>query len=127
MKGFVYEQSTGTIAIRNGDFETPLASGYAGRHDHLNDPQSDHLHSLGPLPKGEYEMEVKRHDRFASPAIRLTPVKGEMHGRSGFWIHGDNARGDRTASSGCPIFPKPVRELIATAIGAGYTRLSVVN
>ena len=34
-----------------------------------------------------------------------------MHGRSGFLIHGDNARGD--ASEGCIILPRYYRQMIS--------------
>jgi hypothetical protein len=56
--------------------------------------------------------------------IGLTPDPGnDMHGRSGFYIHGDNGKGDRSASEGCIILPRAVRERIHDS---GDTRLHVI-
>lgn len=38
----------------------------------------------------------------------------DMMGRSGFFIHGDNRYGNRTASHGCIILPRKARDEIAT-------------
>jgi hypothetical protein len=35
-----------------------------------------------------------------------------MYGRSAFLIHGDNFQNDRSASSGCIILPRTVRETV---------------
>ena len=43
----------------------------------------------------------------------LAPAPGtETHGRSAFRIHGDSIRLPGTASHGCIILPRPVREAI---------------
>jgi hypothetical protein len=45
--------------------------------------------------------------------IVLEPEPGtDTCGRSAFRIHGDNSRGDRSASHGCIILPRTVRETI---------------
>lgn len=59
-------------------------------------------------------MRVAGHPRFAAPAIKLTPLAGtDAKGRSGFWVHGDNTKGDRSASSGCIILARDRRKAIS--------------
>jgi hypothetical protein len=44
------------------------------------------------------------HRGLAAPVIRLLPEPGtQVYGRDGFLIHGDNAAGNNTASTGCII------------------------
>lgn len=126
-KAFYYEQGTGTLLLGNGGYLVPFAVGYAGAPGYINSPAHEHIASKGPLPRGEYEMWVHKHPRFAAPAIMLKQGKPETswHGRSGFWIHGDNAKGDRSASSGCIILGKPVRDAIAALMAVGWNRLIV--
>lgn len=125
MKGFIYVQLSGELFAVNGDFTMPLGAGYAGALHGLNNPELDGVRNIGPLPEGEYRMRVYPHPRFAEPAIKLVQVKGETHERSGFWIHGDNAKADRSASSGCPVFSRPVRQCIAAFIALGHDLLLV--
>jgi hypothetical protein len=48
--------------------------------------------------------------------MRLIPfTSNEMDGRSGFLIHGDNSSGDQSASEGCPIFSKDIRNLVGSS------------
>ena len=127
MKGLRYEQSTGTLAVRNGPWRCPVLSGYAGAPGYVNDPDAQCLRNRGPLPRANYTMRVVPHHRFAAPAIALSPQDGsDLCGRSGFFIHGDNSKGNRSASEGCPIFPRREREWIASMIEMGYTTLEVV-
>lgn len=66
----------------------------------------------GPIPKGRWRLGYRQHHpRLGPAAIPLDPEEGTAtKGRSGFFIHGDNGRGDRSASSGCIILPKLVRD-----------------
>lgn len=124
-KRFEYNSQTGELWACNGDFCMPLATGYAGKGRGLNQPAADHRRSLGPLPRGEYDMSVDFHPRFAAPAIKLTQTSGLTHDRSGFWIHGDNEAGNRTASSGCIVLNKVTRAAIAAFIALGFKELLV--
>lgn len=124
-KRFEYNSKTGELWACNGDFCMPLASGYAGKNNGLNNPEVDHVRSLGPLPRGTYAMRVDNHPRFAAPAIRLTQTSGLTHDRSGFWIHGDNSAGNKTASSGCIVLNKVTRAAIASFIAIGFEELLV--
>ena len=122
---FEYNSQTGDLWVCNVDYCMPLATGYAGKGSCRNNPSCDGKKSLGPLPRGTYNMQVARHDRFAEPAIRLTQTSGLTFDRSGFWVHGDNAKGDQSASSGCIVLGKPVRLALAAFIALGYNELLV--
>lgn len=113
MEAFRYEQSSGRFLFESGGSFRLAAVGYAGAKGFVNNPDADHLHSKGPLPKGTYRIKLDIHPRFAAPAFRLIPTtQSQMHGRSGFWIHGDNLRLDRSASSGCIILGYHFRTFI---------------
>lgn len=55
--------------------------------------------------------------------MRLTPAPGNTTDRQDFWIHGDTAAHNHTASTGCIVLPRDARNQIA---GSGDTRLQVV-
>lgn len=115
---------------RRGGILRALADCYAGAPGFVNDPDADHLRSRGPLPRGLYRLIVREHPRFARPAIWLSPfASNEMHGRSGFWLHGDNAKRDRSASTGCIVMGFHDREWIANRLrrNDGGDTLEVVS
>lgn len=125
---WIYEQGTGRFLHRDGASTRLVATGYAGAPACLNDPSKDHIRQCGPLPKGSYRLRVLEHPRFAAPAIFCEPEKGnQMFGRSGFYIHGDNRHGNRTASTGCIILSRLVRSQVADAIKRGDVCLVVVG
>lgn len=115
-----YEQSTGKFQIfatvddaaetERCIYET---HGYAGSGSHKNRPGSSHVRGKGPLPTGTYLVRLGDHPRFAKPAFKLQPyATNTMHGRSGFWIHGDSYRDPGNASSGCIILARHHREAV---------------
>jgi RHS repeat-associated protein len=105
-----YSQSTGQLS-HNG---TPVATGYAGRGPGLNNPAMQNVPNTGPLPQGGYTIGGMYNNPNTGPkTMNLTPMPGtETYGRSAFRIHGDNARGDHSASHGCIILPRGIRDLI---------------
>ena len=112
-----YEQRTGLfrlVSIAEGGIERveDETVGYAGRGKHRNRPESQHIVSWGPIPRGEYRVgEAHTHPRLGPVAFRLEPRKSNaMFGRGAFLIHGDNARGD--ASHGCIILNRTMRQAI---------------
>ena len=126
---FQYAQSSGRLRYlpTGGTSLRPLAVGYAGRESGLNDPSSDHKKGIGPLPKGRYTIQRRLHPRFAAPAFYLAPEAGNfMHGRSGFWIHGDNAAGDRSASHGCIVLDRSARVRLRELLIEGVEATLVV-
>lgn len=127
---FYYVQSTGEFGVYGlGQSLVPWDTGYAGAPGFVNRSSTDRIVGKGPLPRGVYFPNVVHHPRFAAPAIRLDPwVENQMHGRSAFFIHGDNALGNQSASSGCIVLQRATRERIADAIRDGSHRsLTVVG
>ena len=116
----VYDRLSGIWSIYaeidDGGQERVVAtgSGYAGAPGHVNRPGSSHLVGLGPVPPGEYHVGLPvKHPRLGPIAFRLRPKPGNvMFGRSGFMIHGDNGKGDRSASRGCIILNRMDREKV---------------
>lgn len=114
--------------LGSGQGARVIAIGYAGAPACINDPHEDHIRQCGPLPKGRYLVAERFHSRFASPAFELYPCVGtELHGRSGFWIHGDNRAGNRSASSGCIVLDRTARLEIKKCIAAARGRGAFVE
>jgi len=70
---------------------------------------------VGPLPIGTYTIGQPYNDSEVGIfALPLTPdPSNEMFGRSKFRIHGDNPKENQSASKGCIVAPRFVRNLIA--------------
>jgi hypothetical protein len=79
----------------------------------------------GPIPVGGYTIGDPVDGPPLGPVrMRLDPDAGnDMFGRSGFLIHADNSDHDYTASEGCIILPRSVRDRI---VNSGDDRLHVV-
>ncbi len=109
MGHFVYEQSTGRMYDPN---RMLLAIGYAGFGDGKNNPLFETVRDMGPIPVGTYTlMEPADTVEHGPYAIVLIPdAANEMHGRSGFMIHGDNIHVIGSASRGCIILARFARE-----------------
>jgi lipoprotein-anchoring transpeptidase ErfK/SrfK len=105
-----WSQSKGELT-KNGEF---WARGYSGHGDGINNPAYQQVHDVGPLPQGQYKIlpptNSPRTGPFTLPLIALDIDK--CFGRSDFRIHGDNAQGNQSASHGCIILPRAVRERI---------------
>lgn len=127
MTELVYEQSSGLIGFRKSPEApvTPLARGYSGYPPHVNEPSSENLRSAGPVPRGSYRIgRPFDHSRLGPVSLWLEPAaSNDMHGRSGFLIHGDNSRRNRTGSHGCIILDRAARIAIAAS---GVRELVVV-
>lgn len=131
MKGFYYEQRSGTFGVVNHDFDCPLFEGYSGRGVCLNDPDAEDIVGQGPIPKGVYRLRLMAHRRFKAPAFFCDPDEATRevlreYGRSGFWIHGDNAAGNRTASHGCIILAASARQSVVRLMENGFDHLRVI-
>lgn len=109
----IYKQRTGRLL--RGD--KLIAVGYSGAGAGKNDPLAQHLPNVGPIPQGAYWITEWRDTKDHGPhVLPLAPVTGtELYGRSGFLIHGDSVSTPGTASHGCIIVPRDVREGITAA------------
>lgn len=91
--------------------------GYSGNGQGLNNPAMEGVRDVGPIPQGEYVLGGTYNSQRVGPAaIIITPDPGNSaHGRSDFRIHGDNSRGNQSASNGCIIAPRAVRNVITAS------------
>lgn len=106
---WVWDQSAGRLFNPDGRFQS---TGYSGAGIGINNPDLQHKVKTGPIPRGMWQIQKPINSRNIGPfALPLVEI-GEFTKRSLFRIHGDNVRGDRSASHGCIILPRNVRELI---------------
>lgn len=95
-----------------------LGKGYSGKGEGLNNPALTARRRMGPIPVGLWQIERPRsHPTLGPVSLPLKPVDVNTE-RSAFYIHGDNSKGDFSASEGCIILPRAVREVIADNIPA---------
>jgi Tlde1 domain len=108
---WIYLQNTGEL-YHDGKL---IATGYSGHGDGKNNPQKQGEHNVGPIPCGEWEIcgppvNTPGHGPFV---LRLTPrPETKTFGRDGFLIHGDSIADPGTASQGCVILSRIVRDRI---------------
>jgi len=85
-------------------------SAYSGDQSHYNEAQYQQLSAQGPLPNGYYKV-ASCGSHIGPHSCALEPINGtNTYGRSGFYIHGDNAQMDHTASEGCIIVGPSMRQ-----------------
>lgn len=124
----VYEQGSGRLLLQDRDgCLALLAIGYSGAPGYVNNPNAERRLAEGPIPVGMWAVGASvDHPRLGSVSLPLAPVDYRFeagaqretiatsrHGRSAFYIHGDNAKMNQSASRGCIIMPKGVRLAIA--------------
>ena len=105
---WVYRQSTGWLT-RGGKMWT---IGYSGAGLYKNVAAAQGRPNEGPIPRGKWFITDKFDSKDHGPAcLRLEPSNpGMTLGRSGFLIHGDSISNPGTASKGCIIVARPVRD-----------------
>lgn len=110
---WIYQQSTGQLD-HDEDF---TGVGYSGHGPGLNNPDQQSVPNIGPIPEGYYDIGAAQvHPRLGPVAMPLTPHPDVMtFGRSDFFIHGDNPPANHSASHGCIILIRVLRELIANS------------
>lgn len=106
---WIYHQSSGEL-YHNG---TRVACGYSGKGLHKNNPASESLRGLGPIPRGRYTIGAYSNSK-GPMTIQLEPSReNQMFGRDTFRIHGDSLRDPGNASEGCIVIgPNARREII---------------
>lgn len=116
-----YSQSSGDLKF-NG---LKMATGYAGHGNGKNKPSMGHMRNIGPIPKGEYKIKAPRNSARTGPhVLPLVPVGHNALGRTDFQIHGDSRSNPGSASNGCIIMGRSIREKIW---GSGIRKLIVVQ
>jgi len=102
-----YSQSKGKLLYNNES----IGSGYSGHGQGLNNTKLEMVHNLGPIPRGLWEIGIWFDDKHLGPCVAaLRPTDQEVFGRGGFFIHGDNKLMNHTASDGCIILSRILRE-----------------
>ena len=113
---WTWKQTTGEL-WRDGSF---VSRGYSGKGRGKNNPALQNVRGVGPLPRGRYKIGTPRTSARTGPFVMdLFPIDAtpgdavhDETGRSAFQIHGDSVRAPGTASSGCIILPRAIRERI---------------
>jgi len=110
---WTYEQLTGRIL----QDDVLVGVGYAGSPQGKNNPEMQNVSQTGPLPRGTYTICAPQNSPHTGPyTLDLTPdPANEMFGRSEFRIHGDSVEHPGTASEGCIITARVLREHIWTS------------
>ena len=119
-----YQQSTGNLTAPDGSL---AGVGYSGNGADLDNPSGQGDIGHGPIPQGSWTIgEFSNHPKLGPVSSPVSPAPGnDMDSRDGgFFIHGDNAAENHTASDGCIILSRPLREQIAAS---GDTELLVVG
>lgn len=112
---WLYEQLTGRLRNPEGEL---IGVGYSGAKEHKNKPDAQAIHNEGPIPCGLYLVgtphDTLTHGPFVLP---LTPdPANEMFGRGNFLVHGDSKVAPGTASEGCIIQARDVRERLNASL-----------
>lgn len=107
---FIYSQSTGYWWDDKGEL---LGQGYSGHSIGKNSPRHQSTQSVGPIPRGLWVIGDPYDSKNVGPfALPLTPSGHDAFGRTSFLIHGDSIKEPGTASRGCIILSRKIRELI---------------
>ncbi len=109
---------------------TPVGIGYSGHGLGRNNPEMQDVQNIGPIPRGTWTIGPQQdnttglgHNLPAS--MRLTPENGtNTFERTGFLIHGDNSRRNQSASEGCIILNRDIRNQIGNS---GDNELRVIQ
>ena len=112
-----YAQSTGKLTYVSDATgkRYEIGTGYSGKGEGLNNPLRAFRKNEGPIPQGDWKIsEAFKHKSKGSVVMKLSSAASEQaYGRSEFLIHGDNDAMNKTASEGCIILDKSIRDRIA--------------
>jgi hypothetical protein len=110
-----WDQSAGLLS-HNGKL---VARGYSGAGKGKNNPEAEGQRAVGPIPRGMWKIRAPYNSKAVGPYVlpvwAVDDVLDDVHkptGRSAFRIHGDSIRKPGTASKGCIILPRGIREQI---------------
>ena len=104
-----------TFRVKEGELlhaDAHRGFGYSGAGAGKNNPDFEHIHDVGPIPRGLWLIEGPPTDTLTHGpyVLRLTPtIHTETFGRCGFLIHADSIIIPGSASMGCVILAKFIR------------------
>ncbi len=106
-----YEQLTGKMLNDAGEV---IGIGYSGAGNGKNNPEFQDVHNVGPIPQGLYVIGVPHNSQTHGPFVMslIPDPKTVLFGRDAFLIHGDSVHAPGTASQGCIIMSRDVRNQI---------------
>lgn len=106
---WTWDQSAGKLYDKNGD---EIAVGYSGYGEGKNNPAMQFKRGIGPVPRGIWKMtRVYTSENTGPYTIELCPMADtQCFGRSAFRIHGDSIKQPGSASHGCIILTRTIRE-----------------
>lgn len=114
-----------TFKISNGTLYhdgVVIGSAYSGAPGDVDNPADENVADHGPIPEGWYTIGTEQ-ETPTPVALPLTPDSTNTeYGRSDFLIHGDSIKQPGTASHGCIITARAIRETIRDS---GDNRLQV--
>lgn len=106
----VYSQTSGFFWDNRGE---AIATGYSGFGEAKNNQKFQSTRDIGPIPRGLWTIgEPYDSSRVGPFALPLLPSDHDAFGRTEFLIHGDSIARPGTASRGCIILPRHIREFI---------------
>lgn len=112
-----------------------VGSAYSGNGEGLNNPLMEQIEGHGPIPRGLWTIDrwtgtatyTDHKGRNLGPQVAiLRPSGHDAHNRSGFLWHGDNKLMNFTASDGCLVSARVIRDHLAEAFAIHKT-LEVIN
>lgn len=111
---WTWDQSAGELR-RDGAF---IGKGYAGNGRGKNNPSMQAARGIGPLPRGKWRLVSVANSPNTGPytitlhAVDAVPTDDthQPTGRGAFRIHGDSIKNPGTASRGCIVLPRVLRE-----------------
>jgi uncharacterized protein RhaS with RHS repeats len=122
---WMYVQSTGELlhVDSNGYADYAVTGGYSGYGPGLNNPPLQNVQAqqggdpAGPIPQGSWSIGPPHYSPNTGPfTMNLNPLPGtNTFGRDLFRIHGDNSAQNQTASNGCIVEKRPIRNQIANS------------
>jgi hypothetical protein len=118
---WTYQQADGKL-FRGDEL---VGQGYSGFGEGKNNPALENVADVGPIPRGRYHIGPPEDTAAHGPHVmRLSIEPGTVSfGRDGFLIHGDSCVHPGSASHGCIVVERSVRDLIS---GSGDSELQVV-
>lgn len=120
---WTYRQATGLLDY-NGLL---LGHGYSGHGKGLNNPAMQQAIGVGPIPQGLWQIGPWEdiHPRLGPCIAHLQPaITTNAYGRTGFFIHGDNKKLDRSGSDGCIVLGYWLRQRMRQSQEAGLEVVS---